>query len=682
MIVGVEIGGTFTDVILVAEDGRLVTHKVRSTPEDPSEAGIRGIREILEHAGRAPRDVTELIHGSTIATNTLLQRRGARTALLATRGFADLLFIGRTSKTAMYDLHYRKPEPLVAADKVFEVDERVDGQGRVLSPLRPETVMARLEPLIRAGEIEAVAICLLNAYANAEHEQALGRQLRERFPELAVTLSTEVTPEHREYERTSTASINAYVQPAVTRYLRRFAERSAALGIRAAPLIMLSNGGVVPIDVASREAARMLLSGPVAAVTGGSHVGASSGLGEVITVDVGGTSTDVCLIEAGQPRTTTPGTAESSIDGLAINVVMTDVCTIGSGGGSIAHVDAAGLLKVGPQSAGAQPGPACYGRGGEAFTVTDALLLVGYLDAEAPLADGLRLDSAAAQRAAGVLARQLGGEQDPVALAHQVIRIAVADMARALRRVSVRRGRDPRDYALLPCGGCGPLLAAAIADEMNIRRILVPEHAGIFSAFGLAVSDLRLDASRADLPAAGLATLDASPEALDRAFEALRSRSVEAFERMGFDRATLGHRAWIDMRYHGQGYELRIATEPGEALAALAQRFDDEHIRQYGYRLSAPVELVALRTAVTRRRAPLPPPVVATRSASPPALRRIAQAGAVESWPVIARETVGSERLDGPLLIAEANTTTVVPAGWQAHRDNKGLVHLDRISND
>lgn len=673
MIVGVEIGGTYTDVVLVEDDGRLHCHKVGTTPEDPSEGAIRGVQQILQRAGRTAADVQELVHGSTIATNTLLQRRGARTVLVTTAGFADVVFLGRTNKDAMYELGYRKPEPLLRRQQVLEVPERVSGSGQVVQPLDTTGLLPRLDALVAAQGIEAVAVCLLNAHANPAHEQQLGALLRRQRPALSVTLSSEITPEHREYERTSTATLNAYVQPVVTRYLERFAQRCRALGVREPPLIMVSSGGVVPIAAAGRMAARMFLSGPAAAVTGGSFVGTRCGVPDLITVDVGGTSTDVCLIENGRPRTTVQGTSEAQIDGLPLNVVMTDVCSIGSGGGSIAQLDAQGRLGVGPQSAGARPGPACYGRGGRQFTLTDALLILGHLDPDAELADGLRLSLPQALAAAAPLAARL--QVDEAGVAQRVLRVAVADMARAVRRVSVRRGRDPRDYALLACGGCGPLLAAALADEVGIRQVLVPAHAGIFSAFGLAVSDLRLDAAAAD-PGGPLAQRPAA--ALADQLHTLRAGSVAEFAALGVAEAGLETRYLLDMRYRGQGYELRIDVAAGEAPADLVQRFHEQHERQYGYRMHYVVEAVMQRCTLTRRRSPpsMHAPPAADAPVQPP--RKVHAATGQQAWPVCLRSQLGPDTVSGPLVVMEDSTSTLVPAGWQVQRDCSGVLHLTR----
>jgi len=364
MIVGIEVGGTFTDLVLVDENGGLTVHKVPSTPADPSIAAVSGMQEILAMTGCPATSVTELLHGSTIAANALIQRRGARMALITTLGFRDVLFIQRQDKSSVYDMFYQKPAPLIGRDAAFEIEERMDAQGCVVTPLSDDDIHRLVDEIANGFRAQSVAVCLLHAYANPAHEQRIAQTFAARHPDIRVSLSSVVSPEHREYERTSTTVIDTYIGPAVDRYLTRFGERVAELGCPGTPLIMQSNGGAVPLEAARRRTVNMFVSGPAAAVTAAAEIALSSAMPNVISVDVGGTSCDVCLIADGMPETTVKGSAEFSVDGLPLNVVMTDIVTIGAGGGSIAHRDAVGMLKVGPQSAGADPGPACYECGG------------------------------------------------------------------------------------------------------------------------------------------------------------------------------------------------------------------------------------------------------------------------------------------------------------------------------
>ncbi|MBT6275721.1 MAG: hydantoinase/oxoprolinase family protein, partial [Chromatiales bacterium] len=581
MIVGIEVGGTFTDLVLADAEGQLRVHKLPSTPHDPSEAAIQGLKELLADAGAQACDVQELLHGSTIAANALIQRRGAKTALITTRGFRDVLFIQRQDRTTVYDMFYVKPAPLVSRDFVFELNERMGADGEPITSLDETQALALADELVALG-VESVAICLLHAYANAAHELQLMNILAERAPNLRVSLSSQVAPEHREYERTSTTVIDAFVGPAVERYLQHYGEQAKALGYARTALIMQSNGGVVPLDRARRLAAGMFVSGPAAAVTAATHVANGANCPDVISVDVGGTSCDVCLIAGGAPRTTGKGSAEFSVDGLPLNVVMTDIATIGAGGGSIAHVDRGGMLQVGPQSAGAAPGPACYGHGGEAFCLTDAMLLLGLLDPERPLPGDIRLAPALAIAAAQPLCEHFG--LTPQDLAAQVYRIAVANMAQAMRRVSVTRGFDPRSFALLPCGGAGPLVATALADEVGVDAILLPPHPGILSAFGLAVADVRMDYVKAD----GAITVESDTcDDIANRLTALREDADTEFTQLGYDSGALGFQFTADVRYLGQGYELRVelaeADFSSSGLGAFLDRFHSHHEQHFGY---------------------------------------------------------------------------------------------------
>ena len=461
MIVGIEVGGTFTDLIAVLDDGRAVIHKTPSTPDDPSRAAISGFKELLQRLGAKGGDVSELLHGSTIVANSLIQRRGAKVALLTTAGFRDVLFIQRQDKSVVYDMFYQKPAPLISRDMVSDVPERIAANGDIVTPLDEAAVIEKVDRLVREQGVESIAVCLLHAYANPAHERAIGDLIAARYPDIYVSLSSEVAPEHREYERASTLVISAFVRPVVERYLSKFEADAHGVGFQGTPLIMLSNGGVAPVAAARRLAAQMFHSGPAAAVTGAAETAVLAGTPDIITIDVGGTSSDVCLITNGSPETTVKGTSEFNIEGLPLNIAMTDIISIGAGGGSMATIDAGGMLQVGPQSSGAVPGPACYNRGGEQFCLTDAILLLGLLDPGAELPGGIVLDPDLSRAASAPLCERLG--LSAVELSERVYRIAAANMAQALRRVSVKRGLDPRRYALFACGGAGPLIAAAVA---------------------------------------------------------------------------------------------------------------------------------------------------------------------------------------------------------------------------
>lgn len=678
LTVGIEVGGTFTDLVLL-EGQEALTHKVPSTPSDPSQGALRGLDEILELAGRKASQVETLLHGSTIAANALLQRRGAPTAFITTRGFRDILFTQRADRTTIYGLTYRKPKPLVRREHCLEVDERLAANGEVVVPLDARDLLQRLEILVERDGIESVAICLLHSYVNPEHEQELASLILARHPGIRVTTSSEIAPEHREYERASTTTINAYLSPVISSYLSRFEQGVRDRGYTGTPLIMQSSGGVVPIQLAGSVAAGMFLSGPSAAATGATVVARALHNANVISLDVGGTSSDVCLIAEGMAHTTLKGTAEFSVDGLPLSLMMTDIVTIGAGGGSIASLTPAGLLDVGPQSAGAVPGPACYGRGGDRFTLSDAMLLLGLLDATEPLPGGIQLDAARSTAAASELSAAL--RLKPSELADRTYRIVTSKMAQAIRRISVKRGYDPREYALLPCGGVGGLVACAVAEELGIARIVVPHHPGIFSAFGLCKADLRMDY----IQAISALRCDAlTPDRLRYDLGALAQRAVQDFQRIGHDPQDVRLAFSADARYAGQGYEVRVEidrdTVSVDAGKPIADSFHDAHQRQYGKSFPQHgVELMALRlTATLTRDHSL---LTYAPGTTGHARRAVRLGGEVVDYEVLDRASLPVGYIgDGPLLLAETTTTSLVAPGWRCQVLDNGLVEMSRRS--
>ncbi|MGE0800128.1 MAG: hydantoinase/oxoprolinase family protein [Lautropia sp.] len=674
--VSIEVGGTFTDLVF-RQGERTLTHKLPSTPHDPAVAALDGFDQLLERAACPAAQVDALLHGSTIAANTLIQRRGARTAFITTRGFRDLLFVQRADRTSIYDPFYRKPAALVPREHCVEVSERLAADGSIVTALDLDDAAETVRRLVTAEGIESIAICLLHAYVNAEHETALAALIRARHPGVFVTLSSEVSPEHREYERASTTVIDAYLKPALDRYLRSFADGLRQRGFAGTPLIMLSAGGVVPVDKARELPAAMFLSGPAAAAAGAALIARATGVRDVISIDVGGTSSDVCLINDGVTQTTVKGTAEFSVDGLPLNLMMTDVVSIGAGGGSIASVDAGGMLQVGPQSAGAVPGPACYGRGGTAFTLSDAMLLLGVLDPQAVLPGGIRLDREAAIRAAAPLARGLG--ITPAELAGNVYRIATANMAQAVRRVSIKRGYDPRRYALLAGGGVGALIGCALAEEIGIDRIVVPQHPGIFSAFGLSVADLRTDQVRSG-PAIRCRSIGA--DALEGWLSQLRSRADDELRRFDLDPDSAELRFTFDARYEGQGYELRVPIDrpAGCSGKELAAGFHDVHRASYGHAFpEQEVEILALRLGTFLRREHRLlgyEPIAAGDDAQ---RREVLIGGRPADCPVLARDRLRpGVAVGGPCFVVEQTTATLVLPGWQLVLDETGVLRLDR----
>src|SRR3954469_22104354 len=550
---GVDVGGTFTDLVALV-DGQLVTGKVPSTPHDQSE----GVMHSLEAAGID--EAAAFAHGMTVATNALLERRGARTALVTTAGFRDVIEIGRQDRAALYAPAERRPEPLVPRELRFCVRERMGPEGE-LEPLESAS-LEEVVAALRDADVEAVAVCLLFAFLHPEHERAVGEAIREALPDVHVSLSSDVLPEFREYERFSTTVADAYRGPRLRTYLERLGSRASDAGVPE-PLVMQSSGGVIALEAAAGNAAACVLSGPAGGVVGAAHVALAGGFEDVLTFDMGGTSTDVAPVVGGEPQTST----ESVVAGVPIKLPMVDVHTVSAGGGSIAWADAGGALRVGPRSAGADPGPAAYGKGGEEPTVTDANLLCGLLADGAELGGELTLDRSRAQAALGALGEKLG--LDALETALGVIRVANAEMGRALRVISVERGLDPRDFALVAFGGAGGMHACALAEELGMRRVLMPRAGGVLSALGLAISDVRRDYVRPLL-----CSLDETRR-LEDPFAEMEKAAREDLEDPELRRLA-------DLRYRRQSFELTVdASDPGE----LAERFGAAHDRRYGYRM-------------------------------------------------------------------------------------------------
>ena len=657
MRIGVDIGGTFTDFVVFDEtSGDFRTFKVLSTPHDPAQAVLSGLEEL---PGAVQPDI---VHGSTVATNALLERKGARTALITTRGFRDILTIGRQIRSDIYDLFADRPEPLVPPERCLEITERVDHHGQILIPLNRDEIPALIGEL-HAQDVESVAISLIFSFLHPEHEAWLAQSLRQAG--FFVSPSSEILPEFREYERTSTTVINAYVSPIMDRYLARLERELPSADLR----IMQSNGGSILAAQARTQAVRSILSGPAGGVVGAAHVAGAAGFSQIITFDMGGTSTDVSLY-----RSEIQVTTEAQIGGLPIRIPVINIHTVGSGGGSIAYVDAGGALRVGPQSAGADPGPVCYGQGGRQPTVTDANLILGRLAPDYFLGGRMSLDFEAAAQALTDLARQANLSAENLDLARRaalgVIQVANAHMQRALRVISVERGYDPRDFVLVSFGGAGGLHACDLARGLGIRRVLIPRGASTLSAFGMLAADVVKDyVQTLMLPE------DTSYDALARHLEPLADRGQRevAADGVPLSRITL-HRE-LDMRYQGQSYELTVPLSPH-----FADVFHRAHHQVYGHsEPAAPVEVVNLRLravgAVTR------PPLLQAEAGPPDpsaaldGYRPVVIGSSLAQVPFYwgGRLSPGNV-IAGPAVIVQPDTTVFLSPGDRATMD--GLYNL------
>ncbi|MCP4360237.1 MAG: hydantoinase/oxoprolinase family protein [Chloroflexi bacterium] len=689
MRLGVDTGGTFTDFVWLDGDGRIQIHKQLSTPYNPSEAILSGV-DVLQ----TPLEAS-VVHGSTVATNALLERRGARTALITTQGFADVLAIGRQNRPDIYALVPQKPEPLVPRQWRFEVDERITAQGNILKPLDLDSLLPILEKLA-ADKIESVAICLLFSFLHPIHEQRIKAEIKDwrlenerknlqlPIPNLHISLSSEILPEYREYERLSTTIINAYVAPLMSNYLLRLA---AGLGKR--PLtIMQSNGGIISADTAGAQAARTALSGPAGGVVGAQYVAGQSGFHDIITFDMGGTSTDVTLCPGRLPTTTT-----GQIVGMPLRLPIIDIHTVGAGGGSLAYVDAGGALHVGPQSAGANPGPACYGRVNDQratvngqrsisrVTVTDANLVLGRLDTGHFLGGTMRLDVDAAQVALQALAGEMEVDTPELA-AWGVIQVANGNMERAVRRISVERGYDPRLFTLVPFGGAGPLHACELARNLQIPRVLIPPMPGVLSALGMLVAAPTKDYSQTVMVTIGEWGMG-NGEWLRGQFAPLQERALAEMAAEGYDPEVVELHHSLDMRYKGQSHELTIPFALRTLQSPIRNQFDAAHQLRYGYdQPDEPVEIVTLRlTAVV----PTTPPHLPTK----PEAGTDATAALIGTKLVwFNRRPLESQLFDrdklrpgnqfsGPALLFQYDTTIIVPPEWKGKVDARGNLVLE-----
>ncbi|MBX5440295.1 MAG: hydantoinase/oxoprolinase family protein [Solirubrobacteraceae bacterium] len=665
---GVDIGGTFTDAVAISDDGREVTAKAPSTPGNLA----KGVLDAVAGLGVDVRELDGFVHGTTAGLNAFLERRGARVALLTTRGFRDVYAIGRASRPAMYDVRYRPAEPLVPRRDVFEITERMTASGEVLTALDEAQVRALAARL--RDTYEAVAVVFLHSYANPAHEERVKAILAEEAPDLAVMCSVDVAPEWREYERTSTTVVSAYVAPIVKEYLGRLESQLRERGFASTLRVMQSNGGVMTAPVATDKPIQTLLSGPVGGTVACVEVARLLDLDRLICVDMGGTSFDVSLVINGR------ATVEPSLtlEGQPMLTPAVAIHTVGAGGGSVAYVEA-GALRVGPRSAGAVPGPVCYRRGGTEPTVTDANVVLGRLPGSARLGGDLDLDVEAAGAAIERLGEQLG--LDRLAAANGIIAVADAAMANAIREITVSHGIDPRDFSLLAFGGAGPLHAVALAEELDIPRVVIPANPGVLSAWGMLHSDTRHDLVQNYFTKVA----DLTPEQLEAAIGELSERGRQLLEQDGVEPEAMELVPAADLRYAGQEYTVTVAWDAGEApadtIARLTERFDAAHLERYGHNNEGEaVECVNLRvTALGRvKKVEIAGPEPGTLG-EPAARTRAHFKGEWHDAPVYRRETLGLDVVvPGPAIVLEDACTTAVPPGWAARVAARGTLVIER----
>ena len=661
--VGADIGGTFTDVIALGPAGEVVPMKVLSTPPDYGTGVVTATTAVLDAAGAAPAAVAAMLHGTTVATNTILEMAGARTAVVTTQGFRDVLELGRLRRPVLYDLSWTKPVPLAPRRHRHELAQRITADGR-LTPPADEADVRALATRLRADGIEAVAVCLLNSYVRPDEERRVAELLRAELPGVYVTASVDISPQPQEFERTSTATVNAYVGPVVHGYLTRLEAGLRTAGVHAPLLVMQSSGGLLDADSVSRRPVQIIESGPAAGVTAVRQLARLLELPSVVAFDMGGTTAKASLIEHGEPFVSADyevGGGMNAARGLGsgagypVRTPSIDIAEVGSGGGSVITVDQAGALHVGPASAGSRPGPACYGQGGELPTLTDANVTLGYLSPDALAGGRVVIHPDLAAKALSPVADQLGRAVPDTA--RGAYEVAVSSMTTAVKAVTSERGRDPREATMVAFGGAGPLYAAALAKELGISTVLVPAHPGLFSSLGLLVADTELN--------------EVAPHHPDPAAEFERLTAKVTAE-LGGDAVV---ERLLDMRYRGQRFELRIRLDDGELtealLAAARARFHAEHERTYGRAGSDElVEIVNLRVRGT-----LPSPVsLEDVLRLPPApgrapVTRECRFGETIPTPVVARSDVGAEPVDGPLVIEDMDATTLVPPGARVHRD-------------
>ena len=691
--VGVDIGGTFTDIVFLGDDGQVLARKIASTPNDYSEAVLNGIKNGVAELGITSNLISEVSHGFTVATNAIIEQKGAKTALITTEGFKDILEFRRNRIPRLYDLDYEKPPPLVKRQFRLEVSERLNFQGEVLKPLNMDDVDRAVQYVLDNG-VESVAVCLLHSYANPEHEQIIAQTLAEKAPDVNLTISSELLPEMKEYERTSTTVINCYVRPVVESYLIRLTDGLTDMGVTVPLTVMQSNGGLATSDIAKERPVYCIESGPAAGVVGAYHLGKRLGIPNLMTLDMGGTTAKASIIEDGEmlqaPEYEVGG--EISVghrllrgSGHILRVPAIDLAEVGAGGGSIAAVDRSGSLRVGPQSSGAFPGPACYQLGGQDATVTDANVLLGFLHQKHLLAGTFEIDAELARKAiSDNVAKPL--EMTDVEAAFGIHTLVNSNMGRALRAVSSERGRDPRRFDLMTFGGSGPVHAVGLAEMLDITRVVVPPFPGVFSSFGLLVADVEHHFVQTYFKT--FEQLDIT--ALSELLNGLWNQGRNQLRAEGFDDSRHEILTQMDMKYDGQVSDLTVPYQSNEVnrqtINAVIKSFDEEHERSFGYNSPGTgYQLVNVRVIarglpeVPRMPEKLELPVMATGASEP---NRDVYFGATRGWasvPIVNRQALIGATTDGPLIVEEYDSTTVVPPSWNATVDQWSNIILRKV---
>jgi len=679
--IGIDTGGTFTDVCLINEQtGEVSVTKVPSTPDNPSFAVVEGIKKILKIKKISPASLSFLIHGTTVATNSLLEHKGAKTALLTTKGFEDILHIGRQNRPNLYDFWAKRAEPLIPKNLCYGVPERILYTGEIYSQLDEEEVRRIIRDIKKKG-VESIAVCLLHSYKNPVHEKKIKQIIFEEYPQASVTLSSDVLPEFREYERTSTAAINAFVMPKVSAYINELAEKLKKLGTTSDLYIMQSNGGVITAKMAQKVSARTVLSGPAGGVLEGVFISKITGEKNIITIDMGGTSSDICLINDGEPKFTT----ESEIGGYPIKLPMIDINTIGAGGGSIAWIDPGGALRVGPLSAGADPGPVCYGKGGKEPTVTDANVVLGRINPSYLLGGEMKINvKAAYETISEKISKPL--DMDVFTAAEGIITVVNANMIRGIRKVSVERGYDPREFCLVCFGGAGPVHGAQLAKQLSISKVIVPKSPGIASAFGMLYADVRHDYVQTYLSKVNQIKI----EDLLSVYQNLEEKAVMQLQKEGFSKQDMILYRSADTRYIGQAYELSVPVKNGsltyQDLEEIREKFHNLHYQTYGYlRKDKEVEVVNLRVVALGK---LPPvdlikhttqKEIFTKSKE---YRKVFFEGRFLNTPIYQKMSLNPGcRIKGPAVVEQLDSTTVIFPEQIATVDPYGniVIFLDEV---